>query len=153
MSQSVSKLIDLLESAKADDLVEVDKRIAAKEQEIETLVAGKRKELETLQLTRKLLDTRVNGKKPRAKPGTKKPRQPREVPGTGAGPADKGESTYEKRVKIAKYIDKYGSQQLPEIAANTGLSAQGLHFVMQCSYFKSSTQGYHLTPEGRQALL
>lgn len=152
MSQSVTKLIDLLESAKADDIAEVDKRIAAKEQEIEALVAGKRKELETLQYARKLLDTRVNGRKPRAAKGTRKPRQPREAT-VSAGPADKGESTYEKRVKIARYIDKYGAQQLPDIAANTGLSAQGLHFVMQCSYFKPSTQGFHLTPEGRQALL
>lgn len=131
------KLLDVLKGVTQNDLDEIDTKINDLEGE-----------LDGLREVQKLVKVKLHGKPERKKP-VRRARTPKDG---DDGDAD-GDAGYEKKAKIAAYLSERGASQIRDIAAGCGLPPQGLHNYLNCPYFTKSSQGYHLTPEGRQALL
>lgn len=71
MAKRIRTMVEFLGGATADDLAELDAEIATKRAAIDAAIAQAEKELKPLIELRKVLDLRINGKKPRKKPERK----------------------------------------------------------------------------------
>lgn len=103
-----SKLLEVLKTAKETDLAEIDARIAELDGE-----------LQGLREARKLLDVRLHGKKPRAKPQRTAAEKPADKPA-----ASKPQSQLAEQ--IHDVIAANGPMTADTIAAKLGISPQAV---------------------------
>jgi len=118
-----SKILSAIADADQSDLDELSQEIERAEAEFEREVSRLRGRIDSLKATHKLIDVKLNGKKPRAKPQRKatKPESPQ------AG----GESSVESVAdKIYDLINREGSLPPNVIASMLGRSIQGVNMAI-----------------------
>lgn len=116
----MSKLLEALAEATAEDLEKIDEQVEQLETELDELVAEKRKRIDALKGARKVIDVAINGM-PQRKKSQRKKATHRVAPSTGSDGSDKKISD-----RIFEYVSANGPTPMDQLAELLGTSTRAV---------------------------
>lgn len=133
-------LVDVLRTATATDMEEIQETVASLETDLAELVADKTREIDALRAAAKMLSIRINGKPPRQPRGSKAAAKAAQAADTGAEPGghprDSDDDPTSLRCQIYDAIVADGPHTIVDLCDRLSRTTQTVAMsVSRCPWF------------------